>query len=543
MTEKHGPAVIRAASSDLGFLDDLSHATTIAELLDLASRSPMLWMELHTFHPTLIDQADNIVSGKEKRSKIIRKTARTLSGLLARSAFRATPSRLIGSVGTIYSNATQSPGEVRLNATATITASSTTNVRPGSSMRPNVLRWNPSALVMEGRCYLTAPRTPEIDAFSSVGVNSLIEGIQNWARVPVSADELRSNIYATYPDADDAAVDHVLNQLVDHEVLLTDGDVGYHTYRAQRRDICADITLGADGFSQMSPDELADKDVDTYRHAVGSLPNGMVDNLRDYLNHGLEHGVFEHNDSGIAEVLAQLILEKFGAARVPLTHLLHPVFGVDWRTVKRTHQQRGSGRLHSSAYHQAVFTRGTRSATGWVDLREETSTLPKVDRSYSDVDSLDLIASMHGTSEDPVYNVADAISSLPGNVSTSRFDLLETESPADPYAVNIDWVSPQKAFNSVREAKAYFPRTINVNSVEHTPGELTLNDLFMWSDGTRVHLCDNDGIPVHFRPTSMAGIGAYPEWLMQVAMTATAFTPNINFSWGSIAGVVAKLGQ
>lgn len=521
ITAAIGSPTIRAASTDIGILDQLTNATTVNELLPLLRRSSLLFTELNTFHPEVVDQIRCIVNGTESRPKVIRKTIRTLCGLISRSAARATPSRLIGSVGNISPSCSATSEKLVLDTVGTITASVPAVPTSSTETHGTTLRWNPSAVIMDGRCYITAPRRPTTKSFSSVGVNSLIRAIRSWAREPITGDELRNTVHHTYPDANTAAIEKVLHQLIDHEVLLAEDDIGYHTYRSRRCVMRENITLDSGAPRLPDIDHLIDHDVDLYRDATGSVPKGMEAELRDYLNHGLHYGAFDYNDTGIAEIFAQLMLEKYGAARVPLPHLLHPVFGLDWRKVKASHGARSSGGRQPSAYQRAVYTRGIRNTDGWVDLRKESKTLPVVDRQYSGLDSLDLIASVHGTEHDSIYSVADSISSMPGGVSTARFDLFEHGPVADDHAVNIDWVSPQQAFNSVREYRTVFPRTINISSVECHPGELTLDSLQMWSDGTRVHLCDKDGIPIQFRPTSMAGAGAYPEWMMQIAMAAT----------------------
>lgn len=542
VTAPTGCPIIRAASTDITVLEDLAEATTVTDLLRLAGRHPLLWAELNTFHPEVVTNASQIVDGSEQRPKIIRKTTRALSGLIARSAGRATPSRMISTVGEISSSPSNVPGEITLEPTLTITASRSSIVADDKKAEGTILRWNPSAVIMDERCYITAPRSQSTPVFSSVGVNPLIKGIRVWAKTPISGQDLRATILNAYPDADMASIEKVIHQLVKHELLLSEKSIGYDTYRSQRNLFAQEFALEADENHLPAQTEYADEDVDSYRSAVGAPPTGTTEELTAFLEHGFTHGAFEYNDSGLAQVLAQLLLEKYGASRIPLTHLIHPVFGLDWKTVTTSSQARSlTATKSSSDYLRSVYTRGIKSADGWVDLQSEAASLPREKRTYSRLDSLDLIASLHGTPTDPTYNIADAISSIPGGVASARFDLLPSRHLDDEYAINIDWVSPQQAFNSVREFHTSYPRTLNVNSVESHPRELTLDSLQVWSDGTQVHLCDEDGSPLRFRPTSMAGVGAYPEWLMQIAMAATGSTPNINWSWGTISDHVNYL--
>lgn len=535
--------VIRAAVNDINVLDELAKSTSISELLCLSQKSPLLWAELTTFHPEMVSRARSIEQGQEQRPKIVRKTKRFFAGLISRSAGRATPSRLVSTIGelSLYNSTEENTRTITLSPTVTVTVAQSVVGDAGDAEDATFLRWNPSAVVMGKRCYITAPRGKDIPVFSSVGMNKLTTSIQTWTHDRLACDDLEQKILSFYPDVNISNVRTVINQLIAKEILLTDKSVDYYTYRSHRRLVTKQLHVKNLDQTLSHQINSTNDDVDTYRAATGMVSETMADELADFLNHGLRHGAFEYNDSHLAELIAQLLLEKYGAARIPLTHVIHPIFGLDWKTITGSPQAKNLAAQKKSDYISAVYALGVKARDGWVDLKEVESSLPIHHRTYSQFDSLDIIASVHGTHASATYNIADAISSLPGGVASARFDLLENRLLHDDYAVNIDWVSPEKAFNSVRECQPPYPRTLNVNSAISHPQELTLSALYLWSDGTQVHVCDQDGQPVHFRPTSMAGIGAYPEWLTQIAVAATGFTPNINWSWGAISDYVDYL--
>lgn len=520
---------IRAASAEINVLQSVAASETIEDLIALVNQNPLLKTEVKCFNKDLYLQLNNILAKKEKRPKIIKKSLRTLVGLLSRAASRATPSRVIGSVGTIAPADSTNSDSLILDEQIVVTGATSTVTNSSSSTAGLIFRWNPCVVIFGNRCYVTAPRKESVDTFSSVGMNPLLEKMHEWCRFPIEKEKLLREIRAIYPDVDEEIVLGLIDQLVRSEVLLTEDDHGYYNYRKNRGVFKHQMEVAECEELLPSVDNIENLDVDLYRNAKGSVPVAFVNELRSYLNHALKFGAFECNDSGIAKTFAELVLEKYGAARVPLSILIHPVEGIDWRTVKQLHK--ASAPL-SNRYISAVYSLACQRGDMWVDLKEIEHLLPEGQSTYGNFDSLDIMASLHGDAEDPVFNIADAISNISGGVTTARFDSLPKKDIQDPFAVNIDWVSDQKALNSVRECISRFSRTLNVNSVSYSDAELTLADLEVWSDGQQVYVCDKNGNPVRFRPMSMAGVGSYPEWLMQIAIAGTAQTPNINWSWG-----------
>lgn len=474
--------------------------------------------------------------GKETRTKIIRKSTRALVSLLSRSSSRSTPSRIMGTVGELHSDS-NSQG-ITLSNTSVLLASRRQVRVSDSAVTPHLLRWNPSAITFGSRSYITAPRKATTDTLSSVGMNPLLENIRVLSCQGVSLNQLIEAIQEDYSDISYEIIENFVRQLIDKEFLLTEADEGYHTYRQERRIVCKRLDLNSNNLSLSFDEEAGSLDVDLYRNAEGQLPEALDETVIAYLNHGFSHGIFSTNDSEISSIFAELVLEKYGASRVPVTHLIHPLEGISWRTIRK-HQ--GSIPPASTSYHRAVYDYGVATSTGWVDLRQVEDMLPTTGKTYRNFDSADIIASLHGNDDSPVFCMADAISNISAGVTTARFDLIDDNSLEDVTAVNIDWISDQAAFNSVRESSARYTRTINVNSFYKHAQELTIDQLQIWSDGTDVYVCDVEGNPVKFRPTSMAGLGSYPEWLMQIAMADIAHTPNLNWDWGEIKNNVNYL--
>ncbi|MCQ9344098.1 lantibiotic dehydratase [Corynebacterium kozikiae] len=534
VTETHGNPIIRAASTCIDVLNTATKASSLDELVTLIEQEELLQIELKLFHPEVLRQVEVISAGIEQRPKIARKTIRALTRLIARATSRATPSRLMGSVGNI--SLTSDPDSLALENIVEITASRR-NVRVSDAGTPyDFLRWNPSIVVFGSRFYVTAPRKSTVDPLSSVGTNPLLSLVRTLSMHPVSRELLISHITATYADVSRQVVEEIIYQLVDKEILLTENDESYYSFRNSRQSVRTEIDLSNPIVPNLEDPSILD--VDMYRHAQGQLPGEMHETIISYLNHGLSHGIFEYNDSGIGQVFAELLLEKYGAARIPVARLIHPTEGLPWSRIRRA---QGTISTTVTAYHRAVYSAGMDSKSGWIDLRELGEELPRTDRRYRNFDSVDIIASVHGDKSNPLYSMADAISNISAGVTTARFDHLNGEAVPDQDGVDIDWVSPQQAFNSVREHHESFSRRLNVNCFEHNASELTVDDLQVWTDGISVHVCDTKGSPVIFRPTSMAGLGCLPEWLMQIAISGTAFTPNINWSWSGIENSVDYL--
>lgn len=533
-----GTPVIRSASVDIGILGKVANARSLAELIAIAKSQPLMCVELQLFHAELLRQIERIISGEAPRRKIFRKSVRTLVSVLSRAASRATPSRVIGSVGTLHTSTIDSVGIVLCDA-AIITGSR----RMISVKEPNgeqeLLRWNPSNVVLGERSYLTAPRKAKLDVFSSVGMNPLLCLIHELTKKIISRKDLISSVQKRYSDIPREVIEKVICQLVDKEVLLTEQDEGYYVYRQERKIFRENIHISAEGIDGLFVDDASSLDIDLYRDAHGMLPDTFDSVISDYLEHGFEYGVFDYNDSGITAIFAELLLEKYGAARVPITHLIHPTKGLPWDVIKSA--RNSVARQKNLDYQRAVYSLGVQSDNGWVDLKEVAGILPVTGRTYSNLDSVDVIASLHGDADHAVFSMADAISGIFAGSTTGRFDLLDNHVLENHYAVNIDWISNKVAFNSVRESEACFSRTINVNAFTSSDNELTISDLQVWSDGADIYVCDAAGDPVEFQPTSMAGVGAFPEWLMQIAIAGTAHTPDINWSWGEIENNVDYL--
>lgn len=522
--------VIRAASSDLSALTLLEDDCDTSDLLAIADQNVGLHNELENFHPHLVRHAREIAEGEKLQPKTIRKTNRGLASIIVRSASRSTPSRLLSTVGNLH------PGDepVMLDDTGFVVAAvQMGNLDPGETTT-TMLRWNPSIVIHGEWGYLTAPRGNNVAQNSSFKRNRVVDRLRELTLRSAKSDDVVATIGREF-EAPTDIVQGLVDQFLEREFLLTESDESYSNFRSSRQVWRQDISF-------VNPVQVgipADHDdVDLYRSASGSI-NGLDGLLCEYLDFALEAGIFDYADAGISSVFSDMFIEKFGMTRVAVVDLIHPVHGLDLETIRSSPSAQAAVKQEVPPLQRAVYERCAVEGKRWVDIRACGAELPKNQRNYHGFSSVDVIASIHGETGRETFNLADAISNVHGGITTARFDCLQSTTDVQPAQfVNIDWVSPDDAFNAVRESESSGDRTLNVNAFGALDSELTISDLVVWSDGREMHVADTEGNPIELRPRSMVGVASYPSWLFEIFLLSNTQLPNINWSWGDLSNHV-----
>ncbi|MDO5077198.1 lantibiotic dehydratase [Corynebacterium sp.] len=542
----------------------------------LAYESSIISTTLRAFNPIVDANARAILAGDLRLdSKKGRKTLRHISILMARAATRATPSRLVGRVGHTHepiidaapAAASQSAhrrlgsrelrvvlrDELEIGCAAPITAG-----EPDAAAPPAV-RWNPSAIEIGSRYFVTAPRCRK-EVFGSVGGNDVIARIVELARNPISWDQLVQQLLEEFNIADASVVEKAVLSLVKREFLLSSRSVGYaESCGEQGVDTRVSQCERFGGALRDWVIEHNEAEFEARRDADVSIGAQALESLEKCYGFLLRNGLLGTVDKGLAAKFAEILHERYGFSRVSLVDLIHPAFGISYQDVvdEFSAAQGASSAEGATSRLAECCARAAIHNDRWVDLNApEIRRLIARDQGASDPEyaanfesfAVPVVPHRVPDGQDSQRGVqflaCDGVVAVPSAVLTARYRLLrgdDSQPVANSGAARkgvataaIDWMSNDRKVNAIRESRQDVDYTLNVNAFATSKNELVCSDLYVWSDGKRVFIEKEDGTRLHFEPTSMVSLHLYPEWVRLLFVVATADWPALQWDWGSL---------
>lgn len=516
---------------------------------------PVIRTTLEAFHPIVDQNLRAIFDGSLKTdSKKGRKALRHVTMLMARGATRATPSRLVGRVGLVHSDAANDAGsngnvQLTLHDDVVIGCIDPISTDEENEEQPRELRWNPSAVEVGNRYYLTAPRT-ENEPFSSVGRNKLLDRIVALTMMPMGWDALVQQLVEEFHVDDVKFVEKSLDTLLQKEFLLGSTDVGYRQ-RCRTQNISTVSSKGnaLEAHTRHWILENKHSDFEVRRDAdvhIGARTLASLERCYSFL---LQHELVQTTDQGVANTLAEIVHERYGFSRVCVQDLLHPAFGISYQDI--VEQFNNTRDINPPEELVELCAWATARGQRWIDLKAPevraivSSRKAQLGQKYSispGTFSVPVVPMRDPSDASKVQFIAcDGTVALPGHNLTARYRLLADAAVSTIKHKNgetkagVDWISNRKEVNSIRELNIEESCTLNVNAFETPNDEILAKDLYVWSDGNRMYIEKEDGTRLRFEPTSMASIQLYPDWIRILYLITTANWPMMCWSWEPLA--------
>ncbi|WJZ01866.1 lantibiotic dehydratase [Corynebacterium freiburgense] len=544
---------IRSASVRWEEYLEFLHAEGNYEKLRLAYSNPTIRTTLKAFHPIIdrniqaIFQGELLISSKKGR-----KTLRHVITLMARSATRATPSRLLGRVGNIHEASKLSEGIGRNIHIVLHNEMEIGCVEPIVPHReefdtPIEVRWNPCVIDVGARYYVTAPRHSE-DPFGSVGKNKLLNRIADLTKQAMPWGQLVQTLMVEFQAPSPEPVEKALTSLLHKEFLLSSSSLGYAARCKKQLVSTKTSTSCINELTSQWVIENQTSDFEVRRDATVHIDEYALTNLERCYSLLIEYGLVDTADQGVAQKFAELIHERYGFSRICLTDLIHPAFGFSYQGVIDAF----TATRDTSPDEKKVELCGWAAAhkQQWIDLNQkEIRDLLRIHnattkgRYSTELTSfaVPVVPQLSGTPDNkPLLIACDGTVALPGPTLTTRYRLLSDAPPsaaqAVPGAVNagIDWMGPKANVNAIRESSHSLDYNVNVNGFSTNNKELLCKDLYLWSDGDRIYCETQDGTRLRFEPSCMASIQLYPDWVRLLYLATTVDWPIMAWSWKAL---------
>lgn len=498
-----------------------------------AFQNERLRSTLEVFNPFVFKHLCEIVDGKmDSDSKKGRKALRTLTSIIARSATRATPSRISASVGIVKQAtydaevASVKVGEERILAVKPIVGYSR------QLTGDQKLSWNPSAVRFGNRFYLLAPRTETNSINDSVKINPLLDFIRRKTKVAISTGELFSLIKQEFDPESISLVIKAIQELVSREYLLCTDSKGYFTERKNQevRYFDSHGSLSLDAWLK----QYKDWEIESSSEVKVRLPQKELDTLIECYNFLIANGLAGEMDKGLGKFYAEKIHELFGFSKIKLVDLMHPSFGLPYSRIADLYAKTRVTPTPSSSLVK-IFTSAILNGDEWIDLSTLELRGEKVLRSPNFSVPVCILKERSG---DLVLDVSAGTPSLPSNAIFNRFfSSSVTHHGGESSSTSIDWLSPQRHVNAIRESQDHGTSTLLVNGFPDGERTLSSEDIFIQSDNERIAISDSDGNEIHFLPQSMASIHLFPDWVATLLVAATQGWPNYRWEWGEYANL------
>lgn len=510
-------------------------ADQITEQIDLAMAQPVIAASLEEFSPYVYDRLRRIRRGiLDPESKKGRKALRHLAIIMARATTRSTPSRLLGRVGKTILVKDQSGIHLKREWQVCAIEKQPTIVDSDYGRK---IRWNPSALIAGDRFYVTVPRSSANNPNASVRRNDLIDLVRKLTATPVDRTLVIDELKKKYSLSSGKLAEQAVRTMLNREFLLNESARTFATTIDQ----LSPKVREAEPLSQCELVAWLRKnrecDIESSRDATIGISDPDLEIINKAYHFLLDKGLCETADKGLAAEFAKLLHERYSYARVRLSELVRPGTGISYTDVLRQHAK---NRSHIPNKNLVILASQPQL---WVNLLgtdlplEDTEIIWRGPKSFAVPVSCLRDADMR-----PLFIVSDGSPGLPAETLTARYRApsvrKQKESSAETEAVGLDWTSASSSTNAIREATWDGRRLLNVNSFR-SPGsesnELTADEIWLWSDGSHVHVEDRDERPVHIRPQSMLSINMYPDWLKLLLLVETDSWPAMSVDWGSIA--------
>lgn len=554
---------IRSASVSWEIYNKFMNEPSTKKRIEYALSIPTVKITLSEVTPIVLKNLTSILKDElAEESKKGRKAIRHLSVLMARSATRATPSRLAGKIGNCKTEQENEPHQIIFDDKITVACIRSTEFGEKKDETSNEwVRWNPSSFSFGGRMYITAPRKGSTKPYESVGRNKVIDQIALNSSKPIKRSKLISDLSKAYPEATGAVIKNAIQTLIDQEFLLEEADLGY--YEQQRKASIREKKFSAEFELEEMQKFLETEetyDIESSRSAIISEDIVDFDVVKECFNYLTKNSLIESTDKGVSGHFAALLHEKYGYSRIRLSDLAHPSFGLSYKKIVADFQRNSSSKCAASMV--ALFSTAMMQADKWIDLNAASYRNAIQDSSTSDNDILKIDTSQLESYAVPMAPYAisnnvqesekgikqygniilfacDGTVALPGYAIHSRYhlsklgELNHQHNPNSVQDVNIDWVSPDRATNAIRENDPIGGITINVNSFNVIGHEILPNEIYLWSDGEKVSLEKQNGEKIRVPPQSMISISLLPEWLTLIFLASTQNWPTMRWSWDS----------
>ncbi|MEU1984771.1 lantibiotic dehydratase [Nocardia sp. NPDC019395] len=367
---------------------------------------------------------------------------------------------------------------------------------------------------------------------------------------PQPRHRIEEQLARAYPDAPAAAVDGLVTQLVDAEVLLSTADPSFfdvdpldrvpdtapglaeirralHRYQVARADTAFDelqtllTDCGPGGELQR------DLHVDIELTASGSIPDS-VRSAAGAVVRLLTRTTLSTGQDPTLDDFCDEFRERYGHTLVPLLHVVDEELGIgfprSYAQPATAHNSRSAARAKQRDLRGRLLERARRLGTDTVHITDaDLDDLPEPDGLAS---GYDIFLRLHRGPSGPAATVIGA--NFPGGTAVGRFtpaiasadlhlrrcadwDLRwwsTAASGGDGIVVDIDYVCGRDGVNEVAATGQVLPRTLVVNS---DPGEdpertLRLTDIHLGLAGDRVRLFLSDGTPLRCQQLNMVTV-------------------------------------
>lgn len=498
----------------------------------LALENPVVATSLQTFHPHAYEHLMGVENGSiSPESKKGRKALRHLTTTMARAASRSTPSRLFGRVGNVVNADTQSG--IILEPKWWVNQW-TELKNDTSSGEDRLVRWNPSVVTAGRRSYVSVPRLKHNDPYGSVEENQLLKLVAELTKRPVHFNDVTRIVADNYGLPTLEAAEKALESLIEREFLLDESASSFTT----RESRCSQTVIQASetGIDQLLQCLKAEESVslESVRDGAVNIPSEELDKISTAYRYLLSKGLFESMGQGMAAEFAKQIHERYSFSRIRLCDLIRPGTGITYDGILQKIQKSLSKDVSRNMVRLAS------SRKKWVDLAADDLNLAESSEEWSTPDSFAVpIACMRGAGGERLYVACDGAPSLPADTLTARYrtrlgNSSNESSRVGVDVVGLDWTSVTPSTNAIREARPTRQRYLNVNALvsnAHGTGELTIDDIWLWSDGEHVYFEDSSGRALWFQPQSMISMMLYPDWVSLLLVSGTDGWPNMRFDW------------
>lgn len=291
--------------------------------------------------------------------------------------------------------------------------------------------------------------------------------------------------------------------------------------------------------------QIADIDsVESSRNASIKIRKSDCIEIQRAYEFMLRKGLCESMDQGMANELASMIHERYGYSKVQLSELIRPGIGLTYNGVLEAVRSK-----HASEYKQNLTAIAVKN-TEWVDLADLENELVDELQVWRTPKSFSVpISIVWNESGETRFMCCDGVPGLPADVLNARFiSVLSDQKPSsngpqdgiddcidrNDQTAGFDWTSAMDSADMIRESSFQRERKLNVNAFKSGENEVTINDLWVWSDGDHTYVEDPEGNALWFQPQSMVSMAMYPDWVSLLLVAGTDSWPTMSFNWESL---------
>ena len=503
--------------------------------VDRALSYPVVVATLKSFSPFaykhIVDIRDRNLDPQSKKG---RKALRHLTTTMARLSTRATPSRIAGRIGTVDSLNAREGIVLEAGWRATAIEPSPLRLTPEDLIElPSHVRWNPSVIAAGDFFYLVAPRSEKNLPYSTVKSNNLITYIGEESQAGIACKILVEKIVNKYNLTSTAPAVKAIHSLINTEFLLTEGDSSFTATRPNK--IKSSLNGASANAAQLYEwlKENSDCEIEATRNACANIPRSEFKVIEDAYSKLIELGLINSTDHGLAHHFAILLHEQFGYSRVRFTDLIHPGVGFSYREILNDYQRKQMTKPSANIVTLASSNQTWIDLSGDHDLQVERHPQWRAPQSFSVpvMESVD-------TDGNYLHLVCDSTVALPASALTARFSTYPESAsvsyPPSSSTVSLNWTSPRRDINAIRESEQHSSYSLNVNAFSSNSDEVTPRDIFLWSDNEHVYLELESGIPIEISPQSMLSMMLYPDSIALLLLASTDGWPSMKFTWEEV---------